>query len=206
MAWDPFNDYRKNGYLQNIHRLPLGNDLKQLEHEDYMAFLPDALLYLSECVSPSYADLLEVHKILFEGLYPTWAGKDRDELTPHDNVRKGNTIFCEPHNLRKAFEIGLKAQTLGQQLGHWAYTHPFLDGNGRAIFTFFDDHVRRSGFVVQWHQLDTTQFLTALSHQIYRPDASALDNVLQPCLMSLPLNYNHKNSALLNIAWSKKKI
>lgn len=136
MAWDPFNDYRKNGYLQNIHRLPLGDDLKQLEHEDFAVFLEDALLHLSQCVSPSYDDLLEVHKILFEGLYPTWAGKDRNELTPHDNVRKGNTIFCEPHNLRKAFEIGMKAPTLGQQLGHWAYTHPFLDGNGRAIFTF----------------------------------------------------------------------
>lgn len=201
MNWDPFNDYRKNGYLQNIHRLPLGDDLKQLEHEDFAVFLPDALLYLSQCVSPSYDDLLEVHKIVFEGLYPTWAGKDRD-----DNVRKGNIVFCEPHNLRKAFEIGMKSPTLGQQLGHWAYTHPFLDGNGRAIFTFFDDHVRRTGCIVQWHKLDTTQFLNALTQQIAHPDANALDTVLQPCLTPLPRDYNHKKSALLRIAWSKKTI
>ena len=32
MAWDPFNDYRQNGYLQNIHRLPLGNDLLQKDN------------------------------------------------------------------------------------------------------------------------------------------------------------------------------
>lgn len=98
MNWDPFNDYRKNGYLQNIHRLPLGDDLKQLEHEDFAVFLPDALLYLSQCVSPSYDDLLEVHKIVSEELYPTWAGKDRDE-----NVRKGNIVFCELHfsNIRR---------------------------------------------------------------------------------------------------------
>lgn len=206
MAWDPFNDYKKNGYLQNIHRLPLGDDLKQLEHEDFAVFLEDALLYLAQCVTPSYDDLLEVHKIVFQGLYPTWAGKDRNELTPHDNVRKGNIVFCEPHNLRKAFGLAMKAPTLGQQLGHLAYTHPFLDGNGRAIFTFFDDHVRRCGYIVQWHQLDTTEFLNALSQQINRPDASALDQVLQPCLTPVPPNYNHKKSALLNIAWSKKKI
>lgn len=205
MVLDPFNDYKKSGYLQNIHQLPLGNPLKQLEHQDYQLYLPDALAYLSTLSLPNYDDLLEVHKTLFEGIYPTWAGKDRQELTPDKTVHKGDTIFAQPYNMRKAFDIAVQSDTFGKVLGHLAYTHPFFDGNGRAIFTFFDDHVRRSGQQLQWHQLDKTIFLKSLSQQIDRPDSDVLDLFLTPHLVPLQNNYNHKQSPLLNVAWSTLK-
>lgn len=205
MILDAFNDYEEAGYLQNSQRLPLGDDLKQLEHEDFSLFLPDALTYLSSLAAPNYDDLLEVHKIVFEGVYPTWAGKDRQELTPHTTVHKGNTVFAQPYNLRKSFDIAMKRETLGKKLGDLAYTHPFLDGNGRAIFTFFDDHIRRTGQLLQWHNLDKDEFLLALTKQIDRPAGDFLDEVLQAWLVPLPPCYNHQQSSLRKVSWSTVK-
>jgi len=78
--------------------------------------------------------------LLFEGLYP-WAGKDRAELLPNSAVTKGSLYFCHPRDSRLAVMEGLSlAQDKGQMttrpgfiMGMFAYGHPFLDGNGRAM-------------------------------------------------------------------------
>lgn len=185
MAFDPFQDYKTAGYLQNRFKMPLGSDLKRLEHTSYMVALPQALAYLKKQSTPHYDDLLCVHRILFQSIYPTWAGKDRMELTPHQTVCKGNTVFAQPHTLRQGFDFALRGASVGTQLGNLAYTHPFLDGNGRALFTFFEDHLRRNGMGLRWEQLNRNTFLTALDTQIAQPDGSHLDNVLQPHLYTL---------------------
>lgn len=61
MAFDPFQDYKTAGYLQNRFKMPLGSDLKRLEHTSYMVALPQALAYLKKQSTLHYDDLLCVH-------------------------------------------------------------------------------------------------------------------------------------------------
>lgn len=147
-SFDPFGDGIERGYLRNIHGLPTGKRLKDLEHQDFVAFLPDTLAWLSGVEAPDYSDLLTVHRELFVGIYP---GQDRYALFPNSVVNKGATVFAFSNNIQRAFEIGCSAKIIpGQTLGHWAYSHPFLEGNGRTFFVclfvcFFDDRIRRQG-------------------------------------------------------------
>lgn len=204
MAFDAFGDGPNAGYLRNVHGLAVGKRLKMFEHHAYQSNLPGVLDWLSSYKrQPGYDALLEVHGRLFGELYP-WAGKDRLELTPDRNVRKGSTEFAQPQNLRKAFNEFLKAKTPGRALGHLAYCHPFLECNGRAIFTFFDDHLRRKGKQLDWTGLDERSFLLALDRQIAEPDSDALDNLLDP-LITLNTTGSRPQSSLLGVNWTSRK-
>lgn len=203
MKFDPFGDSKKRGYLRNIHGLPAGKRLKDLEHQDFETFLPDALAFLNGLKSPGYHDLLTVHRKLFGGLYP-WAGQDRFELFPGSIVSKGRTNFALSNNIQKAFEIGMHDHnTPGQMLGHLAYAHPFLEGNGRALFVFFDDHLRRQGLTLNWPGLDRDIFLKSLDEQISRPDSASLDMVLEQHLSKF--KKEKSPSTLQNVVWRPKK-
>jgi cell filamentation protein len=87
-VFDPFGDFATEGYLRNFDKEKDLEIVKIAEHELFRAQLPVALAFLAKRKRIEYADFLEVHCILFEGLYP-WAGKDRAEILPDSAVKKG---------------------------------------------------------------------------------------------------------------------
>jgi cell filamentation protein len=109
-VFGPFGDYATEGYLRNLDREKNLQIVKIAEHQLFRAQLPVALEYLARKKRIGYADFLEVHRILFEGLYP-WAGKDRSEVMPGKAVRKGTLYFCHPQSCQRAVAIGLKIKS-----------------------------------------------------------------------------------------------
>lgn len=104
--FDPFGDFATEGYLRNFDKEKNLDIVKIAEHELFRAQLPTALAFLATKKQIEYADFLEVHRILFEGLYP-WAGKDRAEILPDSAIKKGELYFCHPNDCRCAISEGL---------------------------------------------------------------------------------------------------
>lgn len=67
--FDPFGDFATKGYLRNFDKEKDLEIVKTAEHELFRAQLPAALNFLAKRKRIEYADFLEVHRILFEGLY-----------------------------------------------------------------------------------------------------------------------------------------
>lgn len=88
--FDPFGDFESCGYLRSGEK-----DLeivKVLEHELFRANLPDAVLYLQKAKPITYKHFLQVHHILFSGVYP-WAGQDRTATAPESAISKGESVW-----------------------------------------------------------------------------------------------------------------
>ncbi len=125
------------------------------------------------------------HSVLFKAVYP-WAGQDRLSIAPTLSVRKGPVIFANPSEIRPAVEFALrKAQEKaylrahpGEIMGHLAFGHPFLDGNGRTIVTLFSALAQRAGFSVDWSATDKDAYLDALTKEIDAPSRGHLDSYL----------------------------
>ena len=204
MGFDPFQDGNSKGYLRNFHGLALGKKLKRAERQDFCLYLPDALRALAEYSKPGYTQLREVHETLFGGLYP-WAGQDRYMLFPNSMVNKGDTQFALSNHIEKAFDLAMQPKnSFGQTLGHLAYAHPFLEGNGRALFTFFEDHLRRQGLELNWTAMDQKEFLTAIDRQIADPNGDHLDLVLNPHLTAAK-KFDPNKSTLLQVPWNNSR-
>ena len=187
--FDPFGDFATAGYLRN-HEGEKDLDLiKIAEHQLFRAQLPAALDFLAGVKDVDYAAFLEVHRILFDGLYP-WAGQDRQSLVPDKHVTKGNVHFSHPSECRRAVEYGLQlAQTAdgikkspGLIMGLFAYGHPFLDGNGRTMLVVHSELCHRADISVDWTQTQKNAYLTALTAEIESPDQGHLDKYLAPFL------------------------
>lgn len=176
MTFDPFGDFEQAGYLRNFAKTKDEKKIKELEHQFFLAHLPTTLDWLA--TQPlTYDTLLEIHKRIFAGLYP-WAGCDRLELTPTRTVTKGSTCFAVPQDIQFIFLKALDQPTPERVLAGLALAHPFLDGNGRAIFLFFGEHLRRQGYLVRFDQIPKVEFLNALSQGI-DGDVRALRDILQ---------------------------
>ena len=63
--FDPFGDFATRGYLRNLRGDTDPRVVKASEHNFFEANIEDALGYLSACGKLTYADFLEVHRILF---------------------------------------------------------------------------------------------------------------------------------------------
>lgn len=185
--FDPFGDFEVAGYLRNTQKEKDLALVKIAEHALFRAQLPVALNYLANCERIEYDNFLNVHKILFSGLYP-WAGKDRSELLPESAVSKGSVYFCHPRDCCRAVEDGLaRAQEKGQMasrpgliMGLFAYGHPFLDGNGRTMLLVHAELCFRAGMSIDWTGTDKGRYLAALTNEIVDPNAGHLDAYLQP--------------------------
>lgn len=183
--FDPFKDYKTEGYLRNTVKEKNLDIVKRLEHDLFTAKLPTAMDYLAARKTFIYSDFLEVHRILFGGLYP-WAGSDRSRTAPHTLIRKGETYFCHPQDARKAVEEGLRIAQIkermrkspGQVMGFFAYGHPFLDGNGRTMLVVHSALCNRAGFSIDWGRTDKSAYLNALSEEIEKPNDGILDKYL----------------------------
>jgi cell filamentation protein len=185
--FDPFGDFATAGYLRNSQREKDPAIIKVLEHQLFRTMLPKALDYLSGRRRIDYKDFLQVHKLLFQYLYP-WAGQDRGQTMPERAVIKGDVVFCHPrdceravmHGLRLAQEGGRIAEQPGRIMGMFAYGHPFLDGNGRTMLLVHAELCTRAGMSVDWSRTEKDSYLTALTREIADPQAGHLDAYLKP--------------------------
>lgn len=189
--FDPFGDSDTKGYLRNFHCQRDERRIKEIEHEAFKDNMRAALKMLSEVAELGYTTLLDVHKILFRDLYP-WAGQDRQATAPNLIIRKGERLeFAPPFEIQRVFNYALSlasAQPLrrciGKVIGNLAYSHPFLDGNGRALILFQTELCNRNDIAIAWQDMRKSGYLRALTNEIESPNSGSLDRYLQPFIRS----------------------
>jgi cell filamentation protein len=187
VTFDPFGDFETRGYLRNIARAKDPRIIRQLEHSSFTTGLDVAFANLVARERLSYQDVLSTHKTLFEAVYP-WAGEDRLTNASGIGVSKGAVLFARPVHIRRAIDYALeKGQDTGfmqtkpgEIMGHLAYGHPFLDGNGRTIMVVHSVLAQRAGFAINWAATDKTDYLNALTEEIENPKAGVLNTYLEP--------------------------
>jgi cell filamentation protein len=183
--FDPFKDFETAGYLRNTHQVKDAELVKRIEHDLFLANLPDALAFLASRSQITYGDFLEVHRLLFSAFYP-WSGCDRSVTAPNIAVSKADTLFAHPKDAHRAVMEGLRLgqlpqrlqQTPGLVMGLFAYGHPFLDGNGRTMLVVHAGLTHRAGFSINWSKTAKVDYLSALSDEIQRPAQGILDAYL----------------------------
>ena len=152
-----------------------------------MTGIDAALEHLAKIKQLSYSDLLETHRILFEAVYP-WAGQDRRTTAPDLAISRGPVLFAHPQEIQLAADYALthgqdkefmKAKP-GEIMGYFAYAHPFLDGNGRAIMLVHALLSQRAGFSIDWAATDKADYLSALTKEVEDPGKGHLDAYLKP--------------------------
>jgi cell filamentation protein len=186
VTFDPFGDFAAEGYLRNVEKEKDLDIVKRLEHASFATGLHEAFAALGKSRQLSYSDLLQMHRILFDAVYP-WAGQDRLAIAPSLSVRKGPVIFANPAEIRPAVEFALRngqekdylRSHPGEIMGYLAFAHPFLDGNGRAIITLFSMMAQRAGFSIDWSATDKDAYLDALTKEIEAPSQGYLDDYLK---------------------------
>lgn len=198
MSFDPFGDFETAGYLQNSLQLKDPVEVKESEHLSFESSIEDALVCLARSKPIDYETVLKIHEILFCDFYP-WAGKDRNELIPHLAVFKGShddprsTAFERPDFIKMSVDYALKLATdkkrfrecPGEVMGQLAFSHPFLDGNGRTILLVFMELCYRAGFAIDWSRTSKDDYLLALSDEIREPSKGYLDNYLRPFIVDI---------------------
>lgn len=186
--FDPFGDFETAGYLRNYEGLKDLGEVKVQEHAFFEANVEDALKYLQSGQGAlTYEHFLEVHGILFRDFYP-WAGNDRQMLDVGRLVGKGEVQFESSELSRQAVEWGLRMgndqetmrQKPGVVMGAFAWGHPFLDGNGRAMLLVHTALCARAGFSIDWRQSRKNSYLQALTAELQTPDKGILDRYFQP--------------------------
>jgi len=191
MTFDPFGDFTSRGYLRNKAGLHDPAAVKAFEHAAFLDKLDDAFTYLRGVKTLTYPDVLAVHRILFEDVYP-WAGQDRTQSAPDIAVTRGTVLFAHPNDARAAVDYGLRrgqdkaimSDKPGEVMGYLAYGHPFLDGNGRTIMTVHAVLAERAGISIDWASTDKADYLTALTRELDEPAKGHLDAYLKPFIGS----------------------
>lgn len=197
MPFDPFGDYDSRGYLRNTKGLKDTEAVKVLESVSFKMNVRDALKRLRSSETLSYTDFLTTHRLLFQDLYP-WAGLDRAETAPNIAIARAGMadLFAHPRDCQRAAEYGLQMGNdvaamkgaPGTVLGRLAYSHPFLDGNGRAMLVVHSELCRRAGIHVDWSGIGKRDYLKALTDELRQPGQGLLDALLRPHVKRKPLD------------------
>ena len=119
----------------------------------------------------SKAHLMNIHKFIFEDIY-TFAGKIRKE-----QISKADTLFYPPNlivrELDKVFakikEKNMIKETdeekvfdnLAYVMAELNIIHPFREGNGRSIREFIRLMAKRTGYDLNWGNVDKEELLEA---------------------------------------------
>ena len=134
---------------------------------------------------------LEIHKFLFEDIYP-FAGKFRNE-----NIAKGYFSFAEwqyiEPEIKRLFDK-LKAENylqgksreelvkgLAYYLSELNVLHPFREGNGRTIRVFIRELAFFNGYVLDLQNTTSEELLKASVDSI--ADTKELEETLNRCLI-----------------------
>lgn len=187
MTFDPFGDFEAQGYLRNLAKEKDPEIVRRLEHASFMTGIDAALERLAKIKRLAYPDVLETHRILFDAVYP-WAGQDRRLTAPDLAISKGPVLFAHPDHLQRAVDYALThgqdkkfmKEKPGVVMGHLAYGHPFLDGNGRTIMVIHGVMAQRAGISIDWAATDKVGYLSALTEELDDPDKGHLDTYLKP--------------------------
>jgi cell filamentation protein len=186
VTFDPFGDFEARGYLRNLEKEKEIAIVKRLEHVSFLTAIDCAFAMLAKREELEYADVLQIHRTLFDAVYP-WAGQDRTKTAPLLTIKKGPVIFANPPDIRRAVEFGLAlgqdkknmVARPGEVMGYLAYGHPFLDGTGRTIMTLHSIMAQRAGFSIDWSATNKVAYLDALTNELERPGKGILDNYLR---------------------------
>ena len=106
--------------------------------------------------------LQEIHKALFEGLYP-FAGEIRTF-----NISKGGFRFTNSLYLKLAHEAieKMPVTTFEEIIAKYVemnIAHPFMEGNGRATRIWVDLMLRKIlGKVENWHKITSESYLRVM--------------------------------------------
>ena len=106
--------------------------------------------------------LQEIHKALFEGLYP-FAGEIRTL-----NISKGGFRFANSLYLKEALNAieKMPETTFEEIIAKYVemnIAHPFMEGNGRATRIWLDMILRKNlGKVVDWQRIMRENYLQAM--------------------------------------------
>jgi cell filamentation protein len=187
VTFDPFGDFETRGYLRNFAGEKDPEIVRRLEHMSFTTGIDSAFDRLAAIKRISYKDILDTHKILFDAVYP-WAGQDRLRTAPDLAVSKGPTLFAYPKDIQRAVDYALDhgqdnvfmAEKPGEIMGYLAYSHPFLDGNGRTIMVVHSILSQRAGFSVDWAATTKSDYLFALTQELDSPGKGHLDTYLRP--------------------------
>ena len=138
----------------------------------------------------SKAHLMNIHKFIFEDIYP-FAGKIRRE-----QISKADTLFYPPNlidrELDKVFakikEKNMLKETdeekvfdnLAYVMAELNIIHPFREGNGRSIREFIRLMAKRIGYDLNWGNVDKEELLESsiLSVDNYK----VLIRILEACV------------------------
>ena len=115
--------------------------------------------------------LMNIHKFIFEDIYP-FAGKIRRE-----QISKADTMFYPPNLIgRELDELFTKIKeknmlretnkekvfdNLAYIMAELNIIHPFREGNGRSIREFIRLMAKRMGYDLNWGNVDKTELLGA---------------------------------------------
>jgi cell filamentation protein len=142
VTFDPFGDFETNGYLRNFEGIRDPKVIGEIEPLAFQINLGKVMQAIAKADVIEYNNVLEVHKILFGGVYP-WAGQDRLVTAPEIDITKSGYkgVFALPTNIRRAMEYGLAQGSNvafmqskpGEVMGSLCHSHPFLDGNSRTM-------------------------------------------------------------------------
>ena len=106
--------------------------------------------------------LQAIHKALFDGLYD-FAGEIRSK-----NISKGGFRFANSMYLSEVLAAVEKMpeNTFEEIIAKYVemnVAHPFMEGNGRSARIWLDMMLKKNlGRVVQWAEIDKTQYLQAM--------------------------------------------
>ena len=161
-----------------INKLNLKNE--ELLTEAELLFTTQRLLELQATpVLGSYDldHLKKIHYYIFQDIY-TFAGKTREE-----DVSKGNTLFAHWQYLdENANQIFKKLGTEGFLMSTDAerfslraafymselnILHPFREGNGRTIREFIRCLANKSGYILNWNDINKDTLLQASIRSVY---------------------------------------
>ena len=137
----------------------------------------------------SKAHLMNIHKFIFEDIYP-FAGKIRKE-----QISKADTLFYPPNlidrELDKVFakinEKNMLKETdeekvydnLAYVMAELNIIHPFREGNGRSIREFIRLMAKRMGYDLNWGNVDKEELLEASIWSV--DDYKVLIGILKTC-------------------------
>ena len=182
--------YPDSDVLKNKLNIRNRDELKQAEEE--ITALKQYLLMESPIKGRfTKAQLMNIHRFLFEDIYP-FAGHIRRE-----QISKGDTMFFPPHligqELDKVFsklhsEKMMQEKDRKHQIEHLSYImselniiHPFREGNGRSIRELIRCMALHYGFSLDWSCVDRDTMLDAAIRSVV--DDRAFCDVIVKCVV-----------------------
>ena len=133
---------------------------------------------------------LEIHKYLFEDIYP-FAGKLREENISKGAFRFAMYEYIEQeldrllNNLKQENYLqGLSKEELAKKLAYYLselnVLHPFREGNGRTEREFIRQLALKNGYVLNLKKVKPKEMLEACIESVI--DTTKLENIINNCL------------------------